>query len=278
MEVFESIQPLYSIYYYTDFLYRVVKFKRRSDGLVLREPSESEPKERFLQSYCRSRSMVLQYALCNSWEYFITITVDPKRFDRYALDPIWKYLSQWFRDYRKISAGFRYLLVPELHKDGAWHFHGMVSGIRPCDLSQFVPGLHPMKLIKAGYLNFGLLAAAIGYVSLSPLRDPVAAAFYVTKYITKEHAHDDFYDHLYYVSQGLKKARPVADCYTYSTNLESCLTFDNDFCACGWAKVSDFTYPFSIYGVEPRDFDCFSPVSEEQLTDSSETNKTFVQF
>lgn len=276
MEVFEKIQPLYTVYYYTDFLYRVVKFKRRGDGLVLREPSEEQPQERFMQSYCRSRSMVLQYALCNQWDYFITITVDPSRFNRYELGPIWRYMSQWFRDYRKISSGFRYLLVPELHKDGAWHFHGFVAGVRPCDLSQFVPGLHPQKLIDAGYLNFGLLSSAVGYVSMGELRDSVAAAFYVTKYITKEHANDDFYEHLYYCSQGLCTARPVADCYTYSSDLESFLTFDNDFCACGWAKVSDFTYPFSVYGVEPRDLGALSPVSEDQLADLSELNKTFV--
>lgn len=276
MEVFEKIQPLYTVYYYTDFLYRVVKFKRRGDGFVLREPSDEQPQERFMQSYCRSRSMVLQYALCNQWDYFITITVNPDRFNRYELGPIWRYMSQWFRDYRKVSAGFRYLLVPELHKDGAWHFHGFVAGIRPCDLSQFVPGLHPRKLIDAGYLNFGLLSSAVGYVSLGQLHDPVAAGFYVTKYITKEHANDDFYEHLYYCSQGLSTARPVADCYTYSSDLERCLTFDNDFCACGWAKASDFTYPYSIYGVEPRDLGTLSPVSEDQLADLSELNKAFV--
>ena len=277
MTVVDKIQPLYTIYYYTDFLYRVVKFKRGSDGirLVDRDPDDL-PLDKFAQSYCRARSKVLQYLLCNQWDYFITITVSPERFDRWNLKSIHEYLSQWIRDYRKkYGVPFRYVLVPEHHKDGAWHFHGMIAGICPEHVSSFVPGLHPRDLVIKGYKNFGKLADAVGYVSMSELKNPVGAAFYVTKYITKEHACSDFYDHLYYNSQGLKTAKPVADCYTYDASLEAAMEFENDFCACGWVREADFSFPMQDR-FEPRIIDYLVPVKESELTDAD--NLSFVQF
>ena len=277
MTVVDKIQPLYTIYYYTDFLYRVVKFKRGSDGirLVDRDPDDL-PLDKFAQSYCRARSMVLQYLLCNQWDYFITITVSPERFDRWNLDAIYKYMSQWFRDYRKkYRSNIQWVLVPEHHKDGAWHFHGMISGIRPEHVSSFIPGLHPRDLVIKGYKNFGKLADVVGYVSLSELKNPVGAAFYVTKYITKEHARSDFYQHLYYCSRGLMTAKPVADCYTYDASLEAAMEFENDFCAFGWVREADFSFPMQDC-FEPRIIDYLVPVKESELTDAD--NLSFVQL
>lgn len=262
MASFDQIPPLYSVYYYTDFLYKVVRFKR-SDLPVVPRGLREERVERFSSSYSRSRSMVLQYALCNRWDYFITITVNPALFDRYDLDPIYDSLYAFFKYYRSsFSPDFCFLLVPELHKDGAWHFHGLVSGVCLGHLSEFIPGIHPQKLIDAGYLNWGMLGAVVGYVSLSKLRSPVGAAFYVTKYITKEHANDGFYKHLYFHSRGLSTARPVADCYTGNSTFDSCLTFEGPFCDVGWFKLTipDFTFPLSIDGVQPRDLEELLPV------------------
>lgn len=265
MPSFESIQPLYTVYYYTDFLYRIVKFKRSSLGFAVRDQKE-EPEGRFSQSYSRSRSMVLQYALCNHWDYFITITVSPENFDRYDLDGIYRQLYVFFRLYGQAHGKISYLLVPECHKDGAWHFHGFVSGVLPSSLSQFVPGIHPQKLIDAGYLNWGALAAFIGYVSLSPVKNPVGAGFYLVKYITKEHAHDAFYQHLYYHSQGLKTACPVSDCYSHNSYLDSFLTCESDFCSSGWVKLNkpDFTFPF-MRDCEIRYEEELTPVDLESL-------------
>lgn len=262
MTISERIPPLYSIYYYTDFLYKVVKFNRKSVSLALHDPKE-DPEGRFASSYSRSRSMVLQYALCNQWDYFITITLDPNLHDRYEhLDSVYKTIYSFFKFYRStFSPSFRFLLVPEYHQDRAWHFHGLVRGVLPRHLSKFVPGLHPWKLIDAHYLNWGMLACVSGFVSLSELKNSVGAAFYITKYITKEHANDGFYDHLYYHSRGLSTARPVADCYAYCESLDKCLTFEAPFCSTGWVSFSspDFVFPLDIPGCEPREFENIFP-------------------
>lgn len=278
MQVSEKILPLYTVYYYTDFLYRVVKFKRRQDGLALHDPDQ-DFQDRFSQSYSRSRSKVLQYALCNHWDYFVTITVDPNKFDRFDLDGIWDVLYRFFRFYSLRFCSLKYLLVPEFHKDGAWHFHGFLSGVLPSHLFPFVPGIHPQKLIDLGFVNFPALEQVVGYVSLSRIENPVAASFYVSKYITKEHANDDFYKHLYFHSQGLKTARPVADCYSSNLFLDDCLSFESDFVSCGWVRLkdSDFTFPFSLDGCEPRQLQQLSPVDESVLV-VDDSNLIFVQL
>lgn len=255
MAAFEQVLPRYTVYYFTDYLYKVVRFNRKNSGVALRELKE-EPSERFQSSYSRSRSMVLQYALCNQWDHFITITVDKRLHDRYQLMPIYETIYAFFKFYRSTFSGaFRFLLVPEYHDDGAWHFHGLVRGVLPKHLSPFIPGRHPKKLIRKGYVNWGMLASVSGFVSLSEIKNPTGAAFYVTKYITKQHANDAFYDHLYFHSRGLSTAKAVADCYIDNHVLDQCLTFESPFCSTGWFKSADgdFTFPYSISGCQPRE-------------------------
>lgn len=268
MDIKERVFPLYTVYYYSDFLYRVVKFKRSSSGVrLLDDEKERVHMDRLEQSYIRSRSMVLQYALCNNWDYFVTITVNPDRFDRTDLDSISKYLFQWIRDFRKrYHCPFKYLLVPELHADRrTWHFHGFFSGIPVAFLSNFVRGIHPKKLVDSGYLNFPALSSAVGFVSMSLVRDPVGSGMYIVKYITKDHAHDDFYQHLYFCSRGLSRAKACADCYCYNPELESTLQVSNDFCASGWVKPSSWVYPLDLFGVESRDQFDLTPVQLDDL-------------
>lgn len=280
MTITDQIQPLYTIYYYTDFLYRIVKFKRSSSGVRLVDRDLDDlPVDKFEQSYCRARSMVLQYALCNQWDYFITITVNEENFDRYDLEPISKSLKQWFLDQnKKQGRKIDFLLVPEHHQDGAWHFHGLIRGVSSLSLCAFPDDPYRPSLKRLhdhGYKNWPSLSKKIGFVSLSPLRDPVGAGFYVCKYVTKEKARSGFYEHLYYVSRGLKTAQPVADCYTYDPTLESSLESENEFCFTGWMRAADWHWPLSDC-YEPRCFDFLVPVKEEVL--AAESNLTFVQL
>lgn len=251
MDIIEREAPLYTIYHYTDFIYRVVKFKRRPCACPFLADSDAAD-ERLSQSYSRSRSMVLQLALCNEWDYFATLTLDPAKFDVFDLDSVIKVITQWFRDYRKVSGRLHYVLVPERHKSGAWHFHGFFSGILESDLSPFVRGIHPRKLVDGGYFNFVRFSNRFGYCSFSRVRNAVGAAFYVAKYVTKEMANDDYYTHLYFCSRGLKRARAVSDIYQYSPPLEDCLSARGDFCDTGWAFCKDWSWPLCLDGADVR--------------------------
>lgn len=206
-----SFSPLYTIHRYSDGLFKVVAFKgnRDPDFVYLRDREEQAQNEIKLDSnFSRARSMVLQYALCNPWEYFFTGTLDKTKMDRYDLDTYASRLMQFIRDKRKkYEAKFQVLLIPEHHDDGAWHMHGLVNGLPEEVLSPFAPPA-PKRLIEGGFLNWPDYMDKFGFCSLAPIRDPVATAYYVSKYVSKDLSRrsGDLGKHLYFHSRPLKKA------------------------------------------------------------------------
>lgn len=69
--------PLYAIHQYRDDIYKVVAFRRRAPSVVrLRREEQQVNDTKLDNNFSRARSMVLQYALCNPWEYFFTGTLD----------------------------------------------------------------------------------------------------------------------------------------------------------------------------------------------------------
>ena len=75
----------------------------------------------------RAKDKLFEIAIANKWEYMITLTLDSDKIDRYSKEEVLKVISKWF-DNQVQRRDVKYLVVPELHKDGAIHFHGLVSG------------------------------------------------------------------------------------------------------------------------------------------------------
>lgn len=76
----------------------------------------------------RARSAVRDYALGTpGLDTFVTLTCDAQRVDRYDPAAILARYRGWLGN-RVARRGLAYVLVPELHKDGAVHFHGLMSG------------------------------------------------------------------------------------------------------------------------------------------------------
>lgn len=86
--------------------------------------SEGENMERSMR---RARAKLRRLALVNHFDYFVTLTLDPEKIDRYDGAAVVKALGQW-ADNMVRRHGLRYILVPERHQDGALHFHGFMAG------------------------------------------------------------------------------------------------------------------------------------------------------
>lgn len=65
------------------------------------------------------------------WDYFITLTIDPKKLDNTDFNLVSEKLNIWTNNLKKRYApDLKYILVPELHKDKTkWHFHGLFADI-----------------------------------------------------------------------------------------------------------------------------------------------------
>lgn len=85
---------------------------------------DNKNKERAIR---RAKSSIRDYVKTNvDLSYFVTYTLDPKIMDRYDSVAIYAKVRDWLANSVK-RKGFKYILVPEKHKDGAWHFHGFVN-------------------------------------------------------------------------------------------------------------------------------------------------------
>lgn len=149
----------------------------------------------------RAKATVKELAQCNDWDYWCTFTLDKTKLDRYDLEVYKKRLGEFIHNYNRRCSPeekVQYLLVPEMHKDGAWHMHGFIKGIRKKDL----------YVNKDGYLTWKQYEDKFGFISMSVLRDKDKCSSYITKYMTKDALATitKLNAHAYYASHGLKRS------------------------------------------------------------------------
>lgn len=231
--------PLYSVSCYRDNLFRVVKRCFTPSGVSRGQTKEPQSYETKCASSCyRARTVVREYALCNDWPYFCTFTFDKRKIDRYGLKHIVEVLMQWLANMRKRHyPQLRYLLIPEPHKDGAWHFHGFMAGVPLSPL----PDWAPRDLLEGGYQEWTDFRLRFGWCSFSEVRSAEAVAFYVTKYITKNLFSNavPVGVHLHYQSHGLRRSLKVGDLYHESPLLNRLLKTDGRFYRSGFFSLED---------------------------------------
>lgn len=124
----------------------------------------------------RAKAAVRDIALCNEFSYFVTLTLDKKRVDRYDMKEITRKLNAWCSNQVQ-RRGLRYVLVPERHQDGAIHFHGFFNDALAAVDSGVVQGGHRVYNLPAWSLGFTAAIALYG--------DYHKAVAYVCKYISK---------------------------------------------------------------------------------------------
>lgn len=121
---------------------------------------------------------VRDLGLCNDWEYFVTLTLDPARIDRYDPAEVARHLNHWL-DNRVRRDGLCYVLVPEHHRDGAIHFHGFFNGaLAAVDSGHRDEGGHPIYNLPAWGWGFSTAIRLYG--------ERAAAVGYCCKYIAKQ--------------------------------------------------------------------------------------------
>jgi hypothetical protein len=142
-----------------------------------RENSEAQAEDQE-RSMRRARARVRRLALANNFRWFVTLTLDQQRVDRYDPAEVVRKLNQWASNQVK-RKGLRYILVPERHKDGALHFHGFFS-----DALGATDSGHKDK---AGRPIYNLPGWTLGFTAaIEVYGDYAGAVAYVCKYIGKQ--------------------------------------------------------------------------------------------
>lgn len=157
------------------------------------------------QSYAIKRR-IRGYALANNFEWFVTLTLDPQKNDSLNYKNSKKLLLKWCRYIRDKYGKFDYIIIPEFHKSGAVHFHGLLGNIP----ANFVEAEHPKSgqpLLRNERQVYNLTDWKYGFTDCEKIIDSEKTASYLTKYITKELMtnKDMFRKKRYFSSKGLKK-------------------------------------------------------------------------
>lgn len=93
--------------------------------------SEGEAGQRDYSDESRRRALrnCRDIATCNpDLNIFTTFTLDSQKINRYNYDEIVQKMNDWLSN-RVRRNGLKYLIIPELHKDGAIHFHGLLNDV-----------------------------------------------------------------------------------------------------------------------------------------------------
>ena len=128
-----------------------------------------------------------------------------------------------------------YLIIPEQHKDGAWHAHGLIKGLTRDNL----------KRNTKGYLDWFEYSKRFGFFSCSPIKSHEACCKYITKYVTKDVKKSTDLQagaHSYFASQGLQR-REMLDRFAFGQNLLfdrfGTWDFENDYVKIMWLKIKE---------------------------------------
>lgn len=218
----ETRKDRYFLYNYNGQNFRLVKIKScKLPGFEqINKDSDYDVNsiESIRASLSRTKRNIRELALSNNFEYFCTITINSLKSDRYNLDVVQKNLKKILKKIKRKNSDFAYLIITEKHKDGAFHFHGLIKGIT--DLYEN----------EHHYLSSQIFSHELGYNSFSPIKSYEKCCNYITKYITKD-CIKNTHNQVYISSRGLKKADkteilPLNFKPTYSNDYISLLDFD----------------------------------------------------
>lgn len=155
------------------------------------------------RSIRRTKTLLSDYVMCNEFEHFVTFTFDSKKTkDRYNPDLLKIQMSDWLRNQRKRNGKFKYLIVPEFHKDRkAIHFHALFKDYQ----GELIDSGKKINGRKA----YNLKGYKLGFSTLIKIDNSPKVANYIKKYITKDMP--QFHNrHRFWASKGLATP-PVID-------------------------------------------------------------------
>ena len=151
-------------------------------GKLLRRKSSLEIKRCVDMSLQRTRRVVREILMANSWDWFITVTFNNIEQNRADDSAVYKNWEKFRRDIRLHYPNMLYLAVPERHKSGCIHFHLVAGGISKEELKLAFSG----HFDKSGREIYNCNAWRYGFSTVTAVEDTEKAAGYLLKYIGKD--------------------------------------------------------------------------------------------
>ena len=157
-----------------------------------------DPAENLRRSQRRAKKKVFDLIVCNDFDCFVTLTLNPEQIDRGDYGAIMKRLNAYL-DNRVRRKGLFYLGVPELHKNGGFHFHFLCNSaalsLADSGTVSCMGHKRPIKIQTADRLHikqddrhtvYNVTDWKLGFsTAIKTYGSPMAIGNYIGKYITK---------------------------------------------------------------------------------------------
>lgn len=227
---------------YPDFV-KIVKYNRpivftnfQDKSFFLTNEENDEEKDYLEKSINRTKTKISDYILCNNFTHFITFTFDPKNSkvkteeNRKDLLKMSKLLITWINSeqinhFRLHGHRFKYLIVPERHKNNAWHFHAVFEDYKN-EIEDFYSSKNKYLTVdeirsknKKPKNQRGFLPRyTLGRSEIAPIKDKTKMSNYIKKYITKDLINEK-YKKRYWCSKNLKTPEIIENIVESSTTI-----------------------------------------------------------
>lgn len=148
----------------------------------------------------RVKERIFDICALNPFTHFVTWTLDASKIDRYDVDVIRPKILKTLDNLHQ-RHGMEYIVVPERHRDGAVHFHGLVygDGLRYVDSGHVDAGGHTIYNMPQWRYGFSTAIQLYG--------DSMRVASYMTKYVTKDLS--KIFGKFYFASRSIARSVPV---------------------------------------------------------------------
>ena len=227
---------------YPDFV-KIVKYNRpivftnfQDKSFFLTNEENDEEKDYLEKSINRTKTKISDYVLCNNFTHFVTFTFDPSNSkvkneeNRKDLRKMSKLLMTWINSeqinhFRLHGHRFKYLIVPERHKNNAWHFHAIFEDYKN-DIQDFYSSKNKYLTVdeirsknKKPKNQRGFLPRyKLGRSEIAPIKDKTKMSNYIKKYITKDLINEK-YKKRYWCSKNLKTPEIIENIVESSTTI-----------------------------------------------------------
>jgi len=150
------------------------------------------------KSINRTHRILKDYILCNNFTHFFTLTISPDYCDRLDDQLVQTKIKAWLNNIRRHSS-LGYIIVPERHKNGALHFHGLITN--PDALDLYDSGHKD----RSGRIIYHTKQYKMGFHDFTEIGNLDAVSQYVRKYISKQFYSQEKFKKRFWASRNLIK-------------------------------------------------------------------------
>jgi len=221
-EIFVSNNKKYESNFFID---EKNKYFQDEQKRLLRQKKDINEK-----SIIRAKNLIMEYSQNNDFNFFVTFTFDKRKVktdNEFIKNKILKSLDNFKQS---VDKEFKYLLIPELHKNGQIHFHGLfyLSDLGQKNMTKlFTDEKTKHDVYRHDYFFIKYGANRFIKIEDNDIETIEKISFYVSKYISKDllkqkDRHGFSYKHLYYCSNGLKRNETIfiSDNISYAAALD----------------------------------------------------------